>query len=72
MVLLGCMSPDQSFASWNLWTCLVQNIIKAWRLCMSGSLELPGLAGETSPRHSADGGSSIASRNGHGKSNCRH
>lgn len=34
---------------------------------MSGSLELPGSAGQTSPHHNADGGSSITSRNGHKK-----
>lgn len=34
---------------------------------MSGSSKRLGLAAETSWRHNADGGSSIASRNGHGK-----
>lgn len=34
---------------------------------MSGSLEPPGSAGQTSLHHNADGGSSITSRNGHRK-----
>lgn len=67
----GVCVPRPTFARWNLWTCLVQNVSKVWRLCLSGSLEPPGSAGETSPRHNADGGSSITSRNGHRKSNCR-